>query len=41
MIVFDLICEANHTFEAWFDDSKSFENQNKKKLIAHIVKQIL
>ena len=34
MIVFDLICdECNYEFEGWFDNSKDFENQKKKKLI--------
>ena len=33
MIKFDLICENEHIFEASFDDSMSFENQRKKKLI--------
>jgi len=33
MIKFDLICENDHIFEASFDDSISFENQRKKKLI--------
>mgnify|MGYP005688870095 CR=1 FL=1 len=33
MIKFDLICENEHIFEASFDDSISFENQRKKKLI--------
>ena len=34
MIVFDLVCNAEHVFEAWFDDSNSFEVQLKKKLIS-------
>ena len=33
MIKFDLICDNEHIFEASFDDSMSFENQRKKKLI--------
>ena len=33
MIVFDLKCNSGHIFEASFDDSKSYENQKKKKLI--------
>lgn len=31
MIVFDLICSNEHTFEAWFRDSKAFEGQRRKK----------
>ena len=27
MIVFDLKCELNHVFEAWFSSSKAFEKQ--------------
>lgn len=34
MILFDLRCEFDHIFEAWFDDSKSFDLQLKKKLIS-------
>lgn len=34
MIVFDLICENDHTFEAWFKDSKTFERQRRKKAVA-------
>ena len=33
MIKFDLKCINNHIFEASFDNSSSFENQRKKKLI--------
>ena len=33
MIKFDLKCINNHIFEASFEDSSSFENQRKKKLI--------
>ena len=33
MIKFDLKCINDHIFEASFDDSSSFENQRKKKLI--------
>ena len=32
MILFDLKCEFEHIFEAWFDDSKSFDLQLKKKI---------
>lgn len=34
MIVFDLICDNEHTFEAWFKDSKTFDRQRKKKQVA-------
>jgi|TARA_B110000438_G_C15552952_1_gene537745 hypothetical protein len=34
MIVFNLICkDCNYEFEGWFDNSRVFEMQNKKKLI--------
>ncbi len=33
MIVFDLCCEHNHIFEAWFKDRESFEEQKKKGLV--------
>ena len=34
MIAFDLQCVNGHTFEGWFEDSKAYEYQNKKKMIA-------
>ena len=34
MILFDLKCDSEHIFEAWFDDSDSFKNQLKNKLIS-------
>jgi len=34
MIAFDLQCKNNHTFEGWFEDSKAYEDQQKKGLIA-------
>ncbi|MBU1053213.1 MAG: DUF1178 family protein [Proteobacteria bacterium] len=34
MIVYDLQCEQGHVFEGWFEDIRTFNNQNKKKLIA-------
>lgn len=34
MIVFDLICDNEHTFEAWFKDSKTFDRQRRKKAVA-------
>jgi hypothetical protein len=34
MIVFDLVCSNEHTFEAWFLDSKSFDRQRRKKAVA-------
>ena len=34
MIVFNLICkECNFEFEGWFDNSKEFEKQKRKKFI--------
>ncbi len=34
MIVFNLVCsECDYPFEGWFDDTKSFNNQKKRKLI--------
>ena len=30
MIVFDLRCDKEHVFEAWFPDSKTFDRQAKK-----------
>lgn len=34
MIAFDLQCVNGHTFEGWFEDSKAYTYQNKKKMIA-------
>ena len=34
MIVFNLICsECNYAFEGWFDNSATFQNQKKRKLL--------
>ncbi|MDP2644313.1 MAG: DUF1178 family protein [Desulfobacterales bacterium] len=33
MIVFDLQCQNNHTFEGWFEDGKAFDAQQEKGLI--------
>ena len=33
MIAFDLECSKGHLFEAWFNNIKSFEEQNAKKMI--------
>ena len=34
MIVFNLVCsECEFSFEGWFDDTKSFNSQKKRKLI--------
>ncbi len=34
MIVFNLICsDCEYPFEGWFDDTKAFNSQKKKKLI--------
>ncbi|MEW6673268.1 MAG: DUF1178 family protein [Thermodesulfobacteriota bacterium] len=30
MIAYDLQCVNGHTFEGWFEDGKSFEDQNRK-----------
>ncbi|MDP6351565.1 MAG: DUF1178 family protein [Alphaproteobacteria bacterium] len=34
MIVFDLKCEDDHVFEAWFPDSATFEKQVRRKEVA-------
>jgi len=34
MIAFDLRCTRGHVFEGWFEDSRAFESQKKKKLIS-------
>jgi hypothetical protein len=34
MIVFDLKCSDGHVFEAWFNSSSAFENQQQKGLVA-------
>ena len=35
MIVFNLVCsECEYPFEGWFDDTKSFYSQKKRKLIS-------
>ena len=33
MILFDLKCDKNHKFEAWFASSSNYEDQLKNKLI--------
>jgi hypothetical protein len=33
MIVYDLECANNHTFEGWFEDRKAYEAQRRRKLI--------
>ena len=33
MIKYNLKCENNHNFDAWFSDSSNFEVHNKKNLI--------
>ena len=33
MIKYNLKCENNHNFDAWFSDSSNFEEQNKNNLI--------
>jgi hypothetical protein len=34
MIVFDLRCEAEHVFEAWFGSSAAYEEQKTRGLVA-------
>ncbi len=34
MIAFDLKCSTGHTFEGWFQNSRSFEEQVSKKLVS-------
>ena len=34
MIAFDLECSQGHIFEGWFNNLKSFEEQNAKKLVS-------
>ncbi|MFC1863457.1 DUF1178 family protein [Thermodesulfobacteriota bacterium] len=34
MIAFDLECQHGHIFEGWFENSKSFELQDKKNMIS-------
>lgn len=34
MIAYDLCCEKEHRFEAWFKDAASFERQAKRKLLS-------
>jgi hypothetical protein len=34
MILFDLSCENEHQFEAWFPSSKKYYEQRKRKLIS-------
>ena len=34
MIAFDFECSHGHVFEGWFDNLKSFEEQNAKNLIS-------
>ena len=35
MIIFNLICaDCNQEFEGWFDSSKEFEKQKRKKIIS-------
>ena len=33
MIKYNLKCEKDHNFDAWYSDSSNFEQQNKKNLI--------
>jgi hypothetical protein len=33
MIVFDLLCVNNHTFEGWFESSAAFEDQKHRNLL--------
>ena len=34
MILFDLSCENEHQFEAWFPSSEKYDEQRKRKLIS-------
>lgn len=34
MIAFDLECRNGHTFEGWFEDSRAYEEQQARNLIA-------
>lgn len=34
MIVFDLECSKGHMFEGWFNNHRSFEEQNAKRLVS-------
>ena len=34
MIKYNLKCDKDHNFDAWFSDSSNFDKQNKKKLVA-------
>jgi len=34
MIAFDLKCRNGHVFEGWFEDSRAYETQRRKQLIA-------
>ena len=34
MIAYDLLCERDHSFEAWFKDAATFERQAKRKLLS-------
>ena len=34
MIAFDLECSKGHLFEGWFNNMKSFEDQNSEKLVS-------
>jgi hypothetical protein len=33
MIVFDLICDAEHRFEGWFASARDFDSQKRRKLV--------
>jgi hypothetical protein len=34
MVVYDLQCEAGHTFEGWFDDLRDLKSQLKRGLVS-------
>ena len=34
MIKFNLACDNNHTFEAWFSSSSDFDDQKERKLVS-------
>ena len=34
MILYQLKCDKEHSFEAWFKDSQAFDKQSKRKLLS-------
>lgn len=33
MVIYDLICDASHTFEGWFKNAEDFESQQSQSMI--------